>query len=126
MVGLQVRSTLERSHTKQELIEDHSERPIVACIAELSHVTESLGSKVFFSAHERIHARSLRAHIDLAVIFESHATQQIILSFELSYFCLDVFIEYLTCGEVYQLDMVAIVEHDIARLQVPVDNLILT
>ena len=56
---------------------------------------------------------------------ETHATKQVVLIFESSNLGLDVFIEYFASGKINQFDMVAGVEHDVSRLQVTVNDLIL-
>ena len=68
VIGFEIGSALERSLTAQELVEDDSERPVVARVAQLAHVAQSLGGEVLLCAHEGVHALVNRVHDCLAIV----------------------------------------------------------
>ena len=53
VVSFEVGSAFERCRTAEELVQDDTEGPVVACVAQVS-VAESLRGQVLLSANERV------------------------------------------------------------------------
>ena len=62
VVGLKIRSAFERCRATKELVQDDTERPVVASIAQIG-VAERLRRQVLFSAHERVQAVVCRCNV---------------------------------------------------------------
>lgn len=75
VVGVEIRSTFERSLATKQLVEDDTKRPVVATVAELAHVTERLWCEVLLSTDKAVHTRGKRVHVELAIIVVAKAVE---------------------------------------------------